>query len=241
MRPRLLNIVHGIDAAIEKLSAYFTKTRKTRIYALALCLSWSSFLIVITTTYYFVSVINLTITLKWLEANWTADEAEAVKGWMLEAVSTTSSFMFILLALMMMPQMLEYQSSRRRCSTTQTQTLQDPPATTGRHASSASHAAHAQLSGFARIKTIEWSLSNPIIVLALSTISRTSGQQDHEMTLEDMAAADRVVVEEHWKKYIDEGVIDDPEILENFDLLYYWQVRMILSNSMVSIQLSICS
>jgi hypothetical protein len=36
MKPRLPNIAHGIDAAIEKLSAYFARTRKTRIYALAL-------------------------------------------------------------------------------------------------------------------------------------------------------------------------------------------------------------
>jgi Rad3-related DNA helicase len=36
MKPPLPNIAHGINAAIEKLSAYFAKTQKTRMYALAL-------------------------------------------------------------------------------------------------------------------------------------------------------------------------------------------------------------
>jgi hypothetical protein len=36
MKPHLPNITHGIDAAIEKLSVYFARTQKTRIYALAL-------------------------------------------------------------------------------------------------------------------------------------------------------------------------------------------------------------
>lgn len=151
----------------------------------------------------------------------------------------------------MMLQMLEYQSSLRRRS--MTQTLQDPPATSttpGRrhiHASSASPAARAQLSGFARIKIIERSLSNPIIIPALSINSSTSGLQqdnDSEATLEDRGAADQAAdqaaVEEHWKRYIDEGVIDDPENMENFDILFYWQVCIILSNSMISIWLSIC-
>jgi hypothetical protein len=40
----------------------------------------------------FFSVINPTIKLKWLEANWTADEVAAAKKWMLEAVSTTLFF-----------------------------------------------------------------------------------------------------------------------------------------------------
>jgi len=93
MKPGLPNIVHGIDAAIEKLSAYFTKTRKTRIYALAL--RSSSFPILINHYLLFFSVINPTIKLKRLEANWTADEVAAAKGWMLEAVGTTSSFILL--------------------------------------------------------------------------------------------------------------------------------------------------
>jgi hypothetical protein len=142
--------------------------------------------------------------------------------------------------MMMMSQMLEYQRSLRSVSTS-IQASQDPPAvgaTPGRrhiHASSASHGARAQLSGFARIKTIECSLSNPIITSALSTISSTSEpSQAHEATLDDRAAAelaaDQAAVDEHWKRYIDEGVIDDPDILQDFDLLFYWQVRTILLN-----------
>jgi hypothetical protein len=37
-------------------------------------------------------VINPTIKLKWLEANWTVDEVAAAKKWMLDAVSTSTLF-----------------------------------------------------------------------------------------------------------------------------------------------------
>src|ERR1700733_14216390 len=143
-----------------------------------------------------------------------------------------SGYYFILYTFeSMMPQMLEYQSSLCQRSTAQTSQDQLAAGTTPgrRHirASSASHAARAKQSGFARIKTIERSLSNPIIMSASSTISSTSTsgpQQGREMTLEDRAAADQAadqaVVEEHWKRYINEGVINDPEILEDFDLLF---------------------
>jgi len=129
--------------------------------------------------------------------------------------------------MMVMPQMLEYQCSL--CSVlTNTQTSQDQPTMApGQHhihTSSASHGAHVQLSGFVCIKTIEWSLSNPIIGLAPSTISSPSSQV-HKTALEDRAvaelAADKAIVDEQWKRYIDKGMIDDPDILEDFDLLFY--------------------
>jgi hypothetical protein len=69
---------------------------------------------------------------------------------------------------MMMSQMLEYQRSLRSVSTS-IQGSQDQltvGTTPGRRhirTSPASRGAHVQLSGFARIKTIERSLSNPKI------------------------------------------------------------------------------
>jgi hypothetical protein len=199
----------------------------------------------------FFSVINPTIKLKWLEANWTADEVAAAKKWMLEAVSTTlfctNDIMNYFQLMMVMPQMLEYQCSLRSVSTnTQASQDQAPMASGRRHirASSASHGARAQLSGFACIKTIERSLSNPIIGSAPSMISSASSQV-HETMLEDRAvaelAADQAIVDEQWKRYIDEGVIDDPDILEDFDLLFYWQVRMILHLLIVLMAYSIHS
>jgi hypothetical protein len=63
--------------------------------------------------------------------------------------------------------------------------------------------------------------------------------------LEDRAVAelvaDKAIVDEQWKRYIDEGVIDDPDILEDFDLLFYWQVHMILHQLIVSMAYSIHS
>lgn len=43
LKSKLPNIAHGIDAAIEKLDTYLAKTRRTRVYALALSKPFISF------------------------------------------------------------------------------------------------------------------------------------------------------------------------------------------------------
>ncbi|KAI0349311.1 hypothetical protein OH77DRAFT_1582550, partial [Trametes cingulata] len=73
---KLPRIAHGIQAAISALEEYMAYTRQTRVYALAM-------------------MINPTLKFSWLSWNWKSNEVEAVREWVLEAVSRKVSILVL--------------------------------------------------------------------------------------------------------------------------------------------------
>ncbi|KAF8871222.1 hypothetical protein BD779DRAFT_1478372 [Infundibulicybe gibba] len=63
----LPKIAPAIDASIQKLNKYLSKTQTTRIYAIAM-------------------ILNLTVKHGWLEKNWTTQELTTVKKWIKDAM-----------------------------------------------------------------------------------------------------------------------------------------------------------
>lgn len=93
-------------------------------------------------------------------------------------------------------------------------------------ASSSRDAAHAQHVGFARLLTIERSLSAPSFSSSSSTEAST--QPLGEVTDIEREAIelekDKKIVDTELRLYVNEGVIKDPAVLEDFDLTFFWRV-----------------
>jgi hypothetical protein len=81
LKKHIPNLVHAIDASIDKLREYMEKARSTKMYVLAMCKS-----IFQTVFYYiyFASVINPQIKLHWAETHWHPEEYATAKAWIEE-------------------------------------------------------------------------------------------------------------------------------------------------------------
>ncbi|KAI0916313.1 hypothetical protein AcV5_003286 [Taiwanofungus camphoratus] len=67
LRCKLMKIVHAITASIEKLEEYLTKSRKTRIYAIAI-------------------IINPSMKFIWLSNHWSAEDVAAARQWICDSM-----------------------------------------------------------------------------------------------------------------------------------------------------------
>jgi hypothetical protein len=81
--PRL---AHAIGATRGALVEYMRKSRKSRMYALAMspCALYHATLML---TLVFIPVLNPTIKFKWIEDHWNTEEVAAATRWIREAVS----------------------------------------------------------------------------------------------------------------------------------------------------------
>jgi hypothetical protein len=86
-KPQEPEIAHGVQVSVEKLQEYLAKTRRTKVYAIAMSTlsnlsssDWRGSSAVLL-------VVNPTIKLKWLEEHWEESEVSAAKEWMINSVS----------------------------------------------------------------------------------------------------------------------------------------------------------
>lgn len=84
------------------------------------------------------------------------------------------------------------------------------------HLPTASRAAKKQMSAMALINSLKKSHSDSSI--PSSTISTPEQLQSH-------LADDRKIAETAFAKYCGDGVLSDPEALEDFDIVRWWEVR----------------
>ncbi|KAJ2913342.1 hypothetical protein MD484_g7075, partial [Candolleomyces efflorescens] len=186
-------IAHGVQASIEKLQEYLVKTRRTKVYAIAM-------------------IINPTIKIKWLEEHWEESDVSAAKEWMIDS-------------------MAEYQhkvreEAREAVAVPQivgTRTIARPRA---------SKAARKQRNAMALVNSIKRTISNASISSNSSSTSETSPSTSQEAasvsTEADLAALlanDRRVAKECFERYCAEGILEDPEALEDFDLIRWWELK----------------
>jgi hypothetical protein len=98
----------------------------------------------------------------------------------------------------------------------------------------ASYAARNLRSGLARLDALERKLSDD----TLSESSSVTTPPDSPLSPEEREAAelleDRRIVNEHWDRYISDGVIDNPDELADFDLCQFWNVRDPCSTQLIS-------
>jgi hypothetical protein len=86
-------------------------------------------------------------------------------------------------------------------------------------------AARAQCAGFARQNNIEQTFSTPQLQQPPPTSDpiATSTESNKAQAAMELAQ-DKAVVEAELKRYFDEGLLEDDDELEDFDLAFYWQV-----------------
>lgn len=130
-----------------------------------------------------------------------------------------------------MVQMMEFQRSQRTAASSRPrQAPIDPTRPLARTASDSHVAARAQRAGFARINNIERALSAPQILRPPSESMSSSDaavlsntETEAERNARELAA-DKAIVDAELNRYFDEGLMENEDELEDFDIVFYWQV-----------------
>ena len=156
---------------------------------------------------------------KMVEFEWSQEDMKAARQAMRDAVSATELDQDTQLTVI---QMLSFRTSARRQQTPAPLSVPTPTPTVP----NSTPAARAQSSGLSRLRKLKADLSQSSISSESSQSSQTTSEVDLEEQRRLEQVADEAAVEAELKDWEDEGIIDDDERLEGFDLVGYWDASV---------------